>query len=184
MGCHSTKELKMETLKKNDFKAANGFKSDQCKIFLSPEDIKIIRSSWRDLTKKGDFKTHGINVMIKIFQRHPEIKHIWKFAAKLNTEEEMRENPQLRSHGNNIFEAINAAVNTLEKNNRSNSSLVELGKKHTFYGAKKCYFHIMQDAFIEVLSEALGSEFNEQMKIAWLKCFEFITCQMSKGLVE
>lgn len=96
----------------------------------------------------------------------------------------MRENPQLRSHGNNIFEAINAAVNSLDKNNQYNNSLVELGKKHSLYGAKKSYFHIMQDAFIEVLSETIGSDFNDQKKNAWLKCFEFLTSQMCKGLVE
>lgn len=125
-----------------------------------------------------------LNFFLRIFQRHPEIKHIWKFAAKLNTEEEMRESPQLRSHGNNIFEAINAAINSLEKNNSQNNSLTELGKKHSLYGARKCYFQIMQDAFMEVLSESLGAEFTEQKKDTWLRCFDFFTSQMSKGLVE
>lgn len=96
----------------------------------------------------------------------------------------MRESPQLRSHGNNIFEAINAAVNSLDNNNLQNNSLVELGKKHSLYGAKKSYFNIMQDAFIEVFSEAIGPDFNEQKKNAWLKCFDFLTSQMCKGLVE
>lgn len=63
MGCHSTKELKKEALKRNGLNSS--CKSDQNQVYLSPEDIKMIRSSWKDLSKKGDFKTHGINMMIK-----------------------------------------------------------------------------------------------------------------------
>lgn len=59
MGCHSTKELKKESFKKNELSSV------KTQVHLSPDDIKIIRLSWKELMKKGDFKTHGINMMIK-----------------------------------------------------------------------------------------------------------------------
>jgi hypothetical protein len=61
----------------------------------------------------------------------------------LNTEEEMRESQQLKSHGNNIFEAINAAVNSLDKTDVLNSTLFALGQRHRDYGAKQEHFSVI-----------------------------------------
>lgn len=78
----------------------------------------------------------------RIFLKHPEIKHLWKFAATLKTEQEMRESAQLRSHGKNVFEAINAAVNSLDKIDALESSLNDLGHRHQSYGAKNEHFPV------------------------------------------
>ncbi|CAF0951207.1 unnamed protein product [Brachionus calyciflorus] len=187
MGCHLTKEFDEEKLKKNPIYSVNNktyIADAKNQLLLTENEIKLVRSSWKDLAKNGDFKKYGIEMMIKIFVNHPEIKHIWKFAAKLNTEEEMRESAQLRSHGNNVFEAINSAVNVLDKLNNTNTNLVELGKKHTLYGAKTCYFVIMRDAFMEIISESLGNNFSSEHRDAWINCFDFFISQMGKGLVE
>ena len=61
---------------------------------------------------------------------------MWKFAANLQTEEEMKESYQLRSHGNKIFEAINGAVNSLDNLDTMNAGLSKLGSRHQSYGAK------------------------------------------------
>ena len=54
----------------------------------------------------------------------------------------MKESPQLRSHGNNVFEAINAAVLLLDKLEALNNLLIELGSRHTNYGAKIEYLPV------------------------------------------
>ena len=32
---------------------------------ISTSDIKIVRQSWKDLTEIGDYKSYGLNMMIK-----------------------------------------------------------------------------------------------------------------------
>jgi len=54
----------------------------------------------------------------------------------------MMKNPQLRSHGNNVFEAVNAAVNMLDKTESLNQLLIQLGSRHVRYGAKIYYFPV------------------------------------------
>jgi hemoglobin-like flavoprotein len=49
---------------------------------------------------------------------------------------------QLKSHGNNVFEAVNAAVNSLDKTDSLNSLLTDLGRRHVAYGAKIHYFPV------------------------------------------
>ena len=56
----------------------------------------------------------------------------------------MLRNPQIKSHGNNVFEAINAAVNSLEKTDSLNNLLIELGARHKSYGAKIEYFEVIK----------------------------------------
>lgn len=114
---------------------------------INENDVKLVRTSWRELTKTEDYKKFGLkhygtNMMIKIFLNYPDMKPIWKFSANLHTEEEMRLSPQLRSHGNNVFEAINAAVNSLDKPDQLSLLLIDLGTRHIDYGAKTMHFPV------------------------------------------
>ena len=49
---------------------------------------------------------------------------------------------QLKSHGKNVFEAVNAAVNSLDKIESLNRILTDLGRRHVAYGAKIQYFPV------------------------------------------
>ena len=105
-------------------------------------EVKLVRESWAEMTRRGDFKTHGNIMMIKFFESQPELKVKWKFAAHLNSREEMFKNAQLRSHGNNVFEAIHATVNSLDKTESLNELLTELGVRHIQYGVKAEYLDV------------------------------------------
>jgi hypothetical protein len=39
--------------------------------------------------------------------KNETIRHQWKFTVNLKTEEEMRNSPQIRSHGTNFYFQIN-----------------------------------------------------------------------------
>lgn len=53
-------------------------------------DLKLIRNSWNQIKCSPEFKTIGANMMVRIFLTNPEVKYIWRFAANLKTEDEMR----------------------------------------------------------------------------------------------
>jgi hemoglobin-like flavoprotein len=134
--------------------------------------LKSVASSWwSSKGKRRKVKRSIINLnlfgFLRIFTENPEIKHLWKFSVGLKSEEEMRESAQLRSHGNNVFESVNAAVNCLDKMDALETSLVELGTRHVSYGAKIVHFpvkkkrkniiyikmiHLMQAFFRQTLS--------------------------------
>ena len=133
---------------------------------------------------------------------NPEIKHLWKYAVNLKTEEEMRENSQLKSHGNNVFEAINAGINSLDKVEALNNMLVELGDRHNSYGAKIVHFpvnftkiflkklinnqnlyqQIIGKALMETIQEALGPKFTPEVSFAWNKTVNYFVQEMSIGM--
>jgi hypothetical protein len=49
----------------------------------------------------------------------------------------MRNSSQLKSHGQNVFEAVYAAINSLDKADAINVLLNDLGTRHCQYGACK-----------------------------------------------
>jgi hemoglobin-like flavoprotein len=109
---------------------------------------------------------------------------LWRFAVNLKTEQEMRDSAQLRSHGNNIFEAINAAMNSLGKPELLNKMLLELGQRHKAYGAKIQHFPLIINSLLETISEILGEEyFTSSHLIAWQKVTDSVVEQMSKGMI-
>lgn len=55
----------------------------------------------------------------------------------------MRKSAQIKSHGKNVFEAVNAAVNSLDKIDALNQSLNELGARHIMYGARCEHFPVL-----------------------------------------
>ena len=105
-------------------------------------EVKLVRESWAHLTRQGDFKSYGALMMTRLFESHPELKSMWKFASHLHTKQEMLMSPQLRSHGNNVFEAIHASVNSLDKTSSLNELLVCLGQRHVRYGVKAENLHV------------------------------------------
>ena len=107
---------------------------------------------------------------------------MWRFAVNLQTEDEMRNSPQLKSHGNNVFEAINAAMNSLDKPESLNKLLYELGSRHHTYGARIEHFPIIIEALLETMSETLGSSFTLEHLSAWEKIADYVVHQMSKGM--
>ena len=67
----------------------------------------------------------------------------------------MRESPQVKSHGNKVFEAINAAINSLEKKDVLNSILFALGERHKEYGAKIDHFPASDNLHLIYLFEKI-----------------------------
>ena len=94
----------------------------------------------------------------------------------------MRSSPQLRSHGNNVFEALNAAINSLDKLESLNGLLLDLGTRHRTYGAQLEHFQPVADALIETIGEALGSYFTSEHLNAWGKIAGYLATQMAKGM--
>jgi hypothetical protein len=63
MGANSSAE-KMES-----FSNLRTFKHKSCKK-LTTKHIQVIRRSWKEITEVADFKTHGLNMMIRFVNKN------------------------------------------------------------------------------------------------------------------
>jgi hemoglobin-like flavoprotein len=80
---------------------------------------------------------------LRIFLEHKELKHLWKFAKNLETEDQMNSNQMLKAHGEKLFNGIDMAVNSLDDLNTLVPILIQLGYSHGSWGVKEEHFPVL-----------------------------------------
>lgn len=138
---------------------------DETRFLLTPQDVTLIKNSWKSVVKSGLAK-NGTHMMIKyvfncflfkhfkswinffvifkrIFLEHKELKPLWKFARNLDTEDQMNSSQLLKAHGEKLFNAIDMAVNSLDDLNTLVPVLIQLGYSHCSWGVKEEHFQVI-----------------------------------------
>ena len=113
---------------------------------LTQEDIRLIKTSWNTVK---DYDELGMAIMIRIFKVHASIKHVWIFATKLETEEEIRNDSQVRYHAKKLMNTFDKIISELEVDCLKHKDfLINLGTKHYHYDLKYEYFKVITFVFI------------------------------------
>lgn len=80
----------------------------------------------------------------RLFVMHPHLREKWIFARDLQTEEEIRSNPQVKYHASKIaqlFSRIIGEINTF--NNQDLIDISNLGRNHHSYGVRPEDFQVI-----------------------------------------
>jgi hypothetical protein len=74
---------------------------------------------------------------------HSSIKHVWIFAQNLTTEEEIRNDSQVRYHSVRLLNSFGKIINDLTEDLSNHQDyLIDLGVKHYHYDVKYEYFKV------------------------------------------
>ena len=118
-------------------------------IKLTESDIALIKTSWNSVK---DHEELGLAIMIRIFKVHSNIKHVWIFSTRLETEEEIRNDSQVRYHSKKLVNTFDKIIKDLETDFiKHKEFLVNLGTKHYHYDLKYEYFKVINCIFIYML---------------------------------
>ncbi|CAF1486193.1 unnamed protein product [Didymodactylos carnosus] len=98
-----------------------------------------------------------------LLRNHPELKPLWIFAAKLETESEIRSNPQVRYHAAKIMHTLNEIILNIEDMAKRKRLLVALGRIHFNYEVQPCYFEFASVAMDSVLTSLLGKSYRNRI---------------------
>lgn len=60
-------------------------------------------------------------------------------------------------------------------------ALIELGKRHAGYGAEPAHYAMLRDAYIEVMADTMGDQWNDELTVAWREAFSFVSETMLEG---
>ena len=136
---------------------------------LTETDINLIKASWDSIKTNPEV---GIAIMIRyvrwilgrkkifmgkllstlwnrIFKVHTSIKHVWIFAQNLTTDEEIRNDSQVRYHSSRLLNALDKIINQLDADISKNQEfLIDLGVKHFHYDVKYEYFKVILILFL------------------------------------
>ena len=92
-------------------------------------------------------------------------------------EEFLYECAALKQHGIKVMTYFDNALQSFED---SNPDLVKLGERHQGRGITAPHYEVVGGALLKTLKDALGNDFNDELKEAWLEVYVMIT-RVMKG---
>jgi hypothetical protein len=130
---------------KNRYNLRQNGKTHQSET-LTQQDLDLVKTSWNMVESKEDL---GVEIMIRLFIDHSHLKSKWIFASNLETEDEMRDNSQLKYHAKNIVNILGPVVEkvisapTVESINIDECGLMTLGTKHFHFDVNRNDFQVI-----------------------------------------
>ncbi|CAF1306587.1 unnamed protein product [Rotaria sordida] len=143
----------------------------------------LVRDTWADVCNKY-YEEVGISFMVQIFHDYPQLRKLWIFAINLETEQEVRNNAQVRYHAAKIMYTLNEIINNIDDYDERRRILEGLGQIHFTYDVQPAYFEGAKSSMERVLSSMLGKNFTHRHKQAWTYFFQQIVVDLGRGVEQ
>jgi hemoglobin-like flavoprotein len=120
---------------------------------------------------------------------NPDASTFFKFTDGYETTDEaMYKQEVFKRHATGVVATVTAAVELLEKGDMDTLTAVlkELGLKHLAHGLQlqRAHYDLVGQALIDTLNTALGDDFSDEVKEAWVGVYDVIAKTMMKGAAE
>eukprot|EP00529_Nitzschia_sp_RCC80_P026088 CAMPEP_0113461002 /NCGR_PEP_ID=MMETSP0014_2-20120614/11298_1 /TAXON_ID=2857 /ORGANISM="Nitzschia sp." /LENGTH=349 /DNA_ID=CAMNT_0000352713 /DNA_START=192 /DNA_END=1241 /DNA_ORIENTATION=- /assembly_acc=CAM_ASM_000159 len=151
---------------------------------------ELVVSTWTKVQAIDSYEEVAGEMLFKrIFEINPDASAFFKFTDGYETTDEALYKQELfKKHSTGVISNVTAAVGLLEKGDMDTLTTVlkELGQKHFAYGLQlqKAHYDLVGQALIDTLSTALGEDFTEDAKNAWVGVYDVIATTMMAGAAE
>jgi hemoglobin-like flavoprotein len=132
-----------------------------------PLNAPLLRSSFETVVERQPAITPRFYEIL--FSRYPQVKPLFG-ARSSRAQEEM------------LQQALVAVVDHLEDASWLTSTLGALGAKHADYGVTREMFDCVGDALLSTLAEVLASDWNDDVRAAWIDAYGAIRDLMLAGM--
>lgn len=130
---------------------------------LTKKEITLIKKSWTSI-RKIDPSITGDVFYTKLFYDNPELRKLF---------------PQnMEGQYKKLIEMLSTIVARLEKLTDLKKEIADMGKRHAGYGVKPEHYSMVGRALIWTLQKALGNEWNDELKAAWVNCYAILSGTM------
>ena len=130
---------------------------------MTSEQIKLVKKSWKMLIGV-DPALVGDTFYSKLFMDNPSIRKL--FPQDMNMQYVK------------LVDMLSAIVISLDNPERMNADLIAMGERHVKYGVKPAHYKLVGSALIWTLEKALAADWNDQLKNAWVACYDHICSVM------
>ena len=130
---------------------------------LTKKEIGLIKKSW-GVIRNIDQAVVGNVFYSKLFFENPELRKMFPE----NMEAQYRK----------LIEMLNVIVARLEKLDELKSEITSMAERHVSYGVKPQHYNLVGVALIWTLQKALGNEWDDETKAAWINCYTILSGTM------
>ncbi|XP_071793804.1 uncharacterized protein [Asterias amurensis] len=133
---------------------------------LSKKDIRLVQDCWKHVQR--DLDSFGVGLFVRLLDKNPSIAKLFPFGKLNLTPKQLQNNPDLKAHGLRVMETIGTAVEGLQDLELIVANLMDLGERHSMYGAKPEHFSALSEAFMYSLRNGLAPNvFNSDVQGAF-----------------
>mmetsp|Transcript_28821 Transcript_28821/g.41072 ORF Transcript_28821/g.41072 Transcript_28821/m.41072 type:complete len:162 (+) Transcript_28821:160-645(+) len=149
---------------------------------LNEETIIIVQNSWNNVRSCGIEKV-GLEFFRNVFSADPEVLQKFKFRG----EENVYESKALRAHGRMVISAIGDVITGLRDLRTLSPILKKLFQFHEHLSSgviDNRHFILIGTQLIITLRQLLGDTFSDEVAMAWIETYAFISSKMQIGKIE
>lgn len=80
-----------------------------------------------------------------------------------------------------LLDMLNAIVGRLDQLEELSDEIVAMAQRHLEYGVRPSHYKLVGNALLWTLEKGLGSDWNDEVKNAWISCYTLLSDTMIKG---
>jgi hemoglobin-like flavoprotein len=135
---------------------------------MTEQQISLIEKSWDYVVK--NVEEAGMVFYGKLFELNPEVR------AMFPTE--------IRPQAGKLIAMISFVVSKIRNLDEVIEDVKQLGKRHNNYKVEDHHYGVVAQALLITLETALGNQWNDEVKEAWVQCYTILSGVMKEGAKE
>lgn len=124
---------------------------------MTETQILLVKNSWR-LLRNLDYALIGDVFYGKLFVDAPQLKHLFKNSIQVQSKK--------------LIEMLNFIVSHLDSMEKLPDDISRLAIRDIKYGFHPADYNAVGNALLWTLRHGLGRDWNEEVKEAWIICYQ------------
>ncbi|XP_063425721.1 neuroglobin-like isoform X1 [Mytilus trossulus] len=162
------------------------------RLDLNERQIFQLQQSWKAISRKMEYT--GINMFIRIFETHADLKKFFFMVENCTTISEMRESKGLAKHVLMVMNTLDDTIYNLNDMQYVIDLLYDIGKQHrTFSDFRREFFlrkalprkekwlESVTEPFLLAVKETLGDRYTRNMATAYRRLIQFVIANIFQG---
>jgi hemoglobin-like flavoprotein len=129
-------------------------------------NVSLLEDTFSALAPKGEQIVQRFYQ--ELFKRYPDVKPMF---ANVSLEDQQRK----------LLSALKLVINNLRNPDALENALEELGKRHKGYGAENAHYNAVIETLLDVLREAAGSQWTNEVHQAWSDALKIVSTKMQNS---
>jgi hemoglobin-like flavoprotein len=135
---------------------------------MTKRQIELVRESFEVI--RGNSGPVAMLFYGRLFDLDPKLRQLFK--------------TEMREQSRKLMDMLTSIVEHLDSLERVRPQLRELGNKHVGYGVRPEHYETVGSALLWAFGQALGREFQPEVRAAWLTAIHTISREMLSGADE
>ncbi|ESO94142.1 hypothetical protein LOTGIDRAFT_118731 [Lottia gigantea] len=141
--------------------------------------MDLVRETWN--IAREDIARVGVVAFLSLFEKYPETQNIFLPFRGL-TVDELQHSARLREHGLRVMLTVEKCIARLDKPEKLQDLLHDLGQKHVEFNTKVDYIDMVGPQFIQAIRPVVKSDWTPEVEDAWEDFFKLLIYFMKEAM--